>query len=695
MTNEQNQFQQEFMEMVRESAAENNISVEAELTKSFIEYIVECGDALAPEICECASIPASESKTGRYKLNAFDYSEDSGILDLFGTIYYGGQSPELPKSTAHKMVSEVSMTFQNALFGMESKRYRSNNPDVADVFDMIHDEYDKKHIELIRIFVLSNGYATDELDIANGELGMNGQKIATEYYFWDMEAIRQAELARQGNHEIIIDLKDEYQSKLECISTFDEENNITSYLAIMPALILAKIYSKYKVRLIDQNVRNFLGGKVKVNKEMADTIATRPNQFFAFNNGISSTAANVTIDTDDSGRKYITRLRNWHIVNGGQTTSTIYNALKKSRETADALQKAYVSVKISEVPAYDAQTDEKLKNLIPDIAKYANSQTKIKDSDLSANTHYMLEMQHQSETEKTPTSDPTYWYFERLRGQFLTEKSNVGGIGTQKVKIFEKERPQNQRFNKTDVAKLEMSWMQKPFIACKGGEVCFEQFWKIIKDDTPKVDSAYFHGVVAKMILYQYIDRMLKNSGNKGYAAIICNYTIALLALRSQEKLDLNYIWQNQHVQDDLKDVIKQIADTVADYLAIIGTQGSKNPQTESKKVDFWNNIQNKTLSISIPDSVLITTTENTVINPVLQAAIDEAKQWGEDNWKNLAKWANGEGKAALTIMDRKKIDHIVSIIKRNDAIKPRLASECLRIKRLADDYGFSQNRHY
>lgn len=694
MTQEQKQFQSEFMEMVKESAGLNNISVETELTKSFIEYIVESGDALAPEICECKSASATEAFTGRYRLNAFDYSEVSGILDLFGTMYYDGQSPVLPTSSTQKVVNEVSMAFTNALEGKESRKYRQTAPDVADVFDMIREEYNNKHIELIRIFVLSNGYATDDLDLANGELGLNGQKITSEYHFWDMEAIRQAELARQNNQEIIIDLKDEYQSKLECISTFDEENNITSYLAIMPALILAKIYSKYKVRLIDQNVRNFLGGKVKVNKEMADTIATRPNLFFAFNNGISSTASNVITDTDDSGRKYITRLRNWHIVNGGQTTSTIFNALKKSKETADALQKAYVAVKVSEVPA-TANTDEKLKNLIPDIAKYANSQTKIKDSDLSANAHYMLEMQHQSETEKTPTANPTYWYFERLRGQFLTEKSNVGGIGTLKVKRFEEERPQNQRFNKTDVAKLEMSWMKKPFIACKGGEVCFEQFWKIIKGNTPVVDATYFHNVVAKMILYQYIDRMLKLSGNKGYAAIICNYTIALLALRSQDKLDLNYIWQNQRVQDDLKDVIQRIAKEVADYLTLIGTQGNKNPQTESKNVDFWNNIQNKTLGISIPDSVLITSAEDTIITPMQQAEIDEAKQWGVDNWKNLAKWAKREGKVVLTIMDKKKIDHIAVAIEREDAIKPRLASDCLRIKRLAGDNGFSENRLY
>lgn len=694
MTQEQKQFQSEFMEMVRETAEANGTTLETELTRSFIEYVVDNGDALAPELCYCISTPEIEKMNSRFKLNAFDYSEDSGILDLFGTVYYDGQSPTLPKSTAQKMVNELTFFFKYSCDGKISKSYfRRDDPDVADVMDMIREEVQKGNLTQVRIFVLSNGYAQEPLDIDDASLDVIGRTIPTEYLFWDMEEIRKVENSRQSNKEIKIDLEGDYQTKLECVKVVDEETNITTYLAILPALTLAKIYDRYKIRLIDKNVRNFLGGKVKVNKAMANTVITQPNLFFNFNNGLSSTANDVYKKEED-GKTYIIGFRNWSIVNGGQTTSTIYTMYKKSRENWPLLQRAYVAVKISEIK----QTiEDSMPSLVPDIAKYANSQNAIKESDLSANAHYMLDMEIQSRKITTPCSFPTYWYFERLRGQFLTDKANEGGAKTNKVKKFELLRPQSQRFNKADIAKIEMAWLQKPFIACKGAEVCFDKYWEYLRtgNNMPEVNEKYFQNIVAKLIICNYIHHHLKESGNKGYAAILCNYSLALLALRSQNRVDLEYIWNNQDLQPDLKNVLNEFCQEVSDYLTLIGTQGNKNPQTESKKVDFWNNIQNKTLSISVPDSILINNEEDTVISAAQQTEIDESIAWGADNWRNLAAWTKRDGRSLLSIMEKKKIDHMATTIERGETPKARLAEDCQRIKRLAEDNGFVKDYMY
>lgn len=685
MTQQEKQFLSDFMEMITDAASNNGTKPETELTKAIIEYVVDNGEALSPEICECQSDPISEKFTGRYRLNAFDYSETTGILDLFGTIYYEGQSPSLPISTAQRMANDLIGLLHVAIDGAESKKtYREKDPDVAEALDMMKEEYKLKHIELVRLFVLSNGFASDDLELPDGEFQhhkTDSQIIPMEFHFWDMGEILKIEKQRSNNQEILINLPEEYQTKLECVETFDEVNNIRSYLAIMPALTLAKIYHNFKVQLIDKNVRNFLGGKIKVNSEMAKTIVNEPELFFSYNNGISSTASNVTI-SEEGGRKYITDLRNWHIVNGGQTTSTIYNAYRKNLITN--LSKAYVAVKISEVPEIDSI------KLVGNIAKYANSQTKIKDSDLSANASYMLELEKQSRKEWTTDTHPTIWYFERLRGQFLTEKSQEGGPGTLKVKKFEEERPQSQRFNKTDVAKLEMAWREKPYEACKGGEVCFDKFWKIIKDDTPVVDESYFHNIVAKNIIYKRVDSLLKLEGNKGHASIICAYTLALLSLRSQQKLDLHYIWQNQSVQDDLEPTIKECIRAISDHLRLIGSDSGKNPQTESKKIDFWNNIQNKTLAITIPESVLIDESEYITITEEQKQIMQRAIGRGIDFWKNLSMWSKKEGRTRMSIMEKKKIDHLIASIERNKDIKAKLAEDCERSLRLAQDAGFN-----
>ncbi len=689
MTQQEKQFLSDFMVLINEAANTNETKPETELTKAIIEYVVDNGEALCPDICECQSDPISEKFTGRYHLNAFDYSETTGILDLFGTIYYEGQSPTLPVSTAQRMVNDLAMFMHVAIDGSEAKKtYRDKDPDVAEALDMIKEEYKQKHIEVIRLFVLSNGFASEELDIPDGEFRHKTDSIIIpiEYHFWDMGRILKIEQQRSNNKEIRINFPNDYQSRLECVGIFDDVNNIRSYLTIMPALTLAKIYHNYKVQLIDKNVRNFLGGKIKVNSEMAKTIVNEPELFFSYNNGISSTASDVTI-TEEGGRKYITELRNWHIVNGGQTTSTIYNAFRKG--LMDNLSKTFVAVKISEVPELDAI------KLVGNIAKYANSQTKIKDSDLSANAQYMLDLEKQSRKEMTTDTHPTYWYFERLRGQFLTEKSQVGGAGTNKVKKFEEERPQAQRFNKTDIAKLEMAWMDKPYESCKGGEVCFDKFWKIVKDESPIVDEIYFHNIVAKNIIYKRVDSLLKMEGNKGHASIICAYTLALLSIRSQQKLDLKYIWDNQSVQEDLIPVIKDCIRAISDHIRLIGSDSSKNPQTESKKIDFWNNIQNKTLALSIPENVLIDETETVTITEEQRQTIDRAVNRGFEFWKNLSKWSKKEGRTRMSIMEKKKIDHLAVSIEHGKDIKAKLAEDCERSLRLAQDSGFNPDFIY
>ena len=49
--------------MVRETAEANGTSLETELTRSFIEYVVDCGEALAPEYeIICAMLKARTSQ---------------------------------------------------------------------------------------------------------------------------------------------------------------------------------------------------------------------------------------------------------------------------------------------------------------------------------------------------------------------------------------------------------------------------------------------------------------------------------------------------------------------------------------------------------------------------------------------------------------------------------------------------------
>lgn len=71
----------------------------------------------------------------------------------------------------------------------------------------------------------------------------------------------------------------------------------------------------------------------------------------------------------------ITEITGWQIVNGGQTTASIYNAFQAKLP----LEKVHVQIKLSVI-----KQKEQADGIIQNISKYANSQNKINMSDFNA-----------------------------------------------------------------------------------------------------------------------------------------------------------------------------------------------------------------------------------------------------------------------------------------------------------------------
>ncbi len=679
-------FYQEFMDIVTENAIDSNTTKEQESTSLIIEYIKEDGFVLAPELINCFNPNCTNRSFEYYRVNAFDYSEESGILDLFISVYFDKfEIQTLTRKQIDKAVNEITHFFNLAIEGSLSKIYKNNDPDVYDVVDLIKEAYQKNQIDTIRFFILSNGANKEEYTI--DDITITEKNINCEYQVWDIEAVRKCEMSRRQANDIDIDLANVYHTPIECLEMHDQNNSVKSYLAIMPAITLAHIYSKHKTRLIDQNVRNFLGGKIKVNKTMAQTLRENPDMFFSYNNGISSTADKVTTELQE-GKLQIINLKNWHIVNGGQTTNTIYNAYKQ--RSVD-LTKAFVAMKVSEIKN-DANGE-----IVANIAKYANSQTQIKDSDLCANHPYMIKLDAISKKEWVPNNScrtGTQWFFERMRGQYLSEVNNIGGSTTAKARKFIKAHPKKQVFAKTDIAKLEMSWKEYPYIASRGGEVCFDKFWDmIIKKENQEVDKTYFHRLIAKAILYETIDSLFKESGNKGYGNIINNYVLATLSLKSQNNLNLDAIWEKQSVPENIKDIIKKCIDIVADYIKGVAADGNKNPSVLAKKPDFWNTIKIKMAQIPQFDNSLLYNQNAEELTEEQIRTINSARNISISTWEDLAVW--GKQTRKLSIMEKKKIEHIAVAIEKENTISFNFASDCLHILEKSKDNGFTEQEKY
>lgn len=77
----------------------------------------------------------------------------------------------------------------------------------------------------------------------------------------------------------------------------DPTGEYQTFLAFVPAPLLARIYGEHGQRLLERNVRAFLQAKGKVNRGLQKTLEEEPHRFLAYNNGLCCTAAEVRTTT--------------------------------------------------------------------------------------------------------------------------------------------------------------------------------------------------------------------------------------------------------------------------------------------------------------------------------------------------------------------------------------------------------------
>src|SRR5690606_7208558 len=140
-------------------------------------------------------------------------------------------------------------------------------------------------------------------------------------------------------------------------------------------------------------------------------------RFFAYNNGITATADYIDFEEAPDGLK-IRKVRNLQIVNGGQTTASLFHTAKKDKADLSGI---FVQAKLSVIP------EEHVDEIVPLISRFANSQNKVSDADFFANDPFHIEIEELSRSVWTPaiggTSHATHWFYERARGQYMDAKA--------------------------------------------------------------------------------------------------------------------------------------------------------------------------------------------------------------------------------------------------------------------------------
>nr|WP_231619564.1 AIPR family protein [Fictibacillus sp. 5RED26] len=350
---------------------------------------------------------------------------------------------------------------------------------------------------------------------------------------------------------------------------------------------LFEIYDEFGQKLLEQNVRTFLQFRGGVNKGIRNTIQYKPDMFFAYNNGITATATQV--ETRDG---FITKITDFQIVNGGQTTSAIYAAKKNSKLD---ISKVSIQMKLSVVNNIDKKSE-----FVSSVSQYANTQNKVNKSDFFSNSPFHKEMKDYSKriwvATRGGSQKRTHWFYERVRGEYLNEQAYLTPA---KKKQFQIENPKNQLIEKTFLAKSENSWDRKPHIVSKGAQYNFEEFANSVTDMLEKnhlaITENYFRDAVAKVILFRETEKIVSKATwyENAFRAQTVAYSIALLSHIIYKKnlfFNFNRVWDDQRLPIELLDIMKIITKEVYERITN-PPPGAANIAQWCKKESCWNDV--------------------------------------------------------------------------------------------------------
>ena len=667
------EFAQEFIDNVKMSVEMTGSDYDQELATSILEYMEDNGEVNAPEIC-------SFQKT-RTRITAYDYNDEAESLDLFYLVKADTLLGKVNTSKVQQGLNYLMAFYREAMNGQLFKNLNIEPSDeIVEVAKLVQST--KGQINQLRVYVITDGL-TDPSAVPAAAESEDGEYVI-EYNVWDMQRVYQQHNIRAGKEKVEIDFPTTYNTELQCLKMSEQNLFVDAYLAIIPGITLAKIYKQYQQVLLEKNVRTFLQFKGKVNKQIRKTLREQPDMFFSFNNGISTTATEIETKEID-GMLYITRLYDWQIVNGGQTTASIAASLTDKEVD---LSKVFVPMKISVIR--DAEHDDEL---IKQISVSANSQTAIKNSDFSANDPYLVDLERFSRTEWVPNGNNKpfcKWYFERTRGQYLDQLAQLTGFNEKSFKI---EYPKKQKVTKTDIAKFEAVWKQRPYDVCRGAEKNYQLFVEDIKREKPTISAVYFKNVIAKGILFNTIDGIVKSKNLGGYKANMNAYLMASISFLSGGNLDLTYIWENQSVQKEVKEKVEQLIPIVWEHLTggASGGNQSSNVGEWSKKPDCWSKLKLKLGEIDKFDDDLMqpdTNDDGSYLNATQQSRIQEAEAIEPNYWFELASWAKSRN--LLTPIERKEAFNFGTMKSRNRRITSlKQALIALKIVENAKELGF------
>ncbi len=514
------------------------------------------------------------------RLSGYAISEDLDQLDLFVSLYLGAQEPtSVPESDITGAAQQCMRFLENTVSGKLATKIDPSD-EAYDLILTVRDCYE--NLDQVRVFVLTDGVAKSK---SYKPRDIGGKSVLLEVM--DIERLYRHVSEGRPRDELVVDFVEAFGSPVPCVYVPGVSGEYDYALAAFPGAMLRTLYEKWGSRLLEANVRSFLSQTGKVNKGIRDTLRTSPDRFLAYNNGIVVVADELSIGTSPDGGTGISWLKGMQIVNGGQTTASIYFTKRKFPEID--LSQVRVPAKIIVLRSSDEASDEAL---ISDISRFANSQNQVRVSDLSANKPFHVEMERLSSTTYCPDGVGR-WFYERATGSYNVMLAREGKTPA-KLRDLKLAMPTSRKVTKTDLAKYAHAWRQKPHLVALGNQKNFQIFNDEAIAEGAVPDLSEFKNLMAQALLYRRAEKLIRPAF-QGFQANITAYTVSVIANRLGDRIALSQIWQQQAISDAFVSLITQWSREVND--ALRSSAGQRIVSEWAKKEECWEYVRSRDFS--------------------------------------------------------------------------------------------------
>lgn len=581
------EFEQEFLDDVRINAQIEGTTPDDYFLNDILGRLSSMGEITDPQVAPMQK----KCRNGRimsFDAYAFDESDKSVVLisndfvdDINGVLTR--TQIEQYKQRMINFLQEAYDEKLNQYFDMTDSLLFTGR----DIGRRMHVDYvkldDDTSIDKVKLIIVTNKGLSERIKTLHSD-DFNGKKV--EVNVWSLTRLYELYESGREKEPIIIETNKYGIEGIPCIKAEMSGNlDYDAYLAIVPGKFLHEIYYEHGSRLLEGNVRAFLSNRGKINKGIRLTIKNEPTKFFTYNNGIACTASQITLSEDGH---MIVAMEDLQIINGGQTTASLTSAVLKDKMSLDNI---FVPMKLTVVKNDDYDT------MIQNISKYANSQNKVKDSDLFSNHPFHRTFEALAKRIQAPAHgeavNNTMWYYERSRGKYEQEQFKF--TKKSERENFVKKYPKNQVIKKEELSKyFTCAELLRPDQVSKGPEKCMSFFAEKIDEKYQKspesFNDQFFKNCICYTILFKTTDKIVHKSDwyisetytKPGVVAYIISKLLS--SIPSGYCLDYNMIWRKQELYPSLNAEIERLAHMTFDYVQKLGGNGMEH----FKKEETW-----------------------------------------------------------------------------------------------------------